>query len=166
MSLLPDTQYSGLRMRRECRECFPCHQLQRKPLVSDPDMHYGTCVMNVPWCMSVSLTRGGGERVPGILGACATRNFAYLVRGPCHDIAYYVTMTNVGYTEIRAPSQYKDLFPGYRNSHYIDNTVVTVFIRWISLFFFVIADKQRHVYQTIKHTFKNNIKQVYIRRCI
>ena len=23
---------------------FPCHQLQRKPLVSDPGMHHGTCV--------------------------------------------------------------------------------------------------------------------------
>ena len=29
---------------------------------------------------------GGGENVPGIHGACATRNFAYLVRGPlCED---------------------------------------------------------------------------------
>ena len=26
------------------------------------------------------LTRGGGENVPGISGACATRNFTYLVR--------------------------------------------------------------------------------------
>ena len=29
-------------MRRECQERFSRHQLQRKPLVSDPDMHYGT----------------------------------------------------------------------------------------------------------------------------
>ena len=28
------------------------------------------------WCMSGSLTRIGGENVPGIPGACATRNFA------------------------------------------------------------------------------------------
>ena len=27
------------------------------------------------------LTRGGGENVPGIPGACATHNFTYLVRG-------------------------------------------------------------------------------------
>ena len=40
------------------------------------------CVTHVPWCMSGSLTRGGGENVPSIPGACATRNFAYLVRGP------------------------------------------------------------------------------------
>ena len=84
MGLLPGTQNCGLRMRRECRERFPRHRLQRKPLVSDPDMHHGTCVAHVPWCMSGSLTRGGGENVPGILGACATHNFAYLVRGPWH----------------------------------------------------------------------------------
>ena len=58
-------------MRRECRERFPRHRLQRKPQVSDPDMHRGTCVTHVPWCMSGSLTSGGGEN-----------NFTYLVRGP------------------------------------------------------------------------------------
>ena len=70
-------------MRRECRERFPRHRLQRKPLVSDPGMHHGTCVTHVPWCNSGSLTRDCGENVPGIPGACATRNFTYLVRGPC-----------------------------------------------------------------------------------
>ena len=50
-------------MRRECRERFPRHRLQRKPLVSDPDMHHGTCVTHVPWCMSGSPTcDGGGKR--------------------------------------------------------------------------------------------------------
>ena len=48
-------------------------------IVSDPDMHHGTCMKHVPWCMSGSLTRCGGENVPG---ACATRNFTYLVRDP------------------------------------------------------------------------------------
>ena len=37
------------------------------------------------WCMdagvAVSFEVGGGENVPGIPGACATRNFTYLVRG-------------------------------------------------------------------------------------
>ena len=28
------------------------------PRVSDPDMHHGTCVTHVPWCMSGSLTSG------------------------------------------------------------------------------------------------------------
>ena len=82
MDLLPDTQNCGLRMPQECRERFPRRRIQRKQLVSDPGRHHGTCVTHVPWCMSGSLTRDGGEIVPGILGACATRNFAYLVRGP------------------------------------------------------------------------------------
>ena len=49
----------------------PPQRFQRKPLVSDPGMHHGTCVTHVPWCMSGSLTRGDGENVPGIPGACA-----------------------------------------------------------------------------------------------
>ena len=50
---------------------FPCRRFQRKPLVSDPGMHHGTCVTHVPWCMSGSLTCGDRENVPGIPGACA-----------------------------------------------------------------------------------------------
>ena len=49
----------------------PRRQFQRKPLVSDPGMHHGTCVTHVPWCMSGSLTCDDGENVPGIPGACA-----------------------------------------------------------------------------------------------
>ena len=60
---------------------FPRHQLEWKPLVNDPCMHHGTCATHVPWCMSGSVTRGGGENVPGIPGACATCNFTYLARG-------------------------------------------------------------------------------------
>ena len=70
-------------MRRACRERFPRHRLHRKLVVSDPSMHHGTCVTHVPWCMSGSLTLGGGENIPGIPGACATPNFTYLARGPC-----------------------------------------------------------------------------------
>ena len=57
--------------------------------VSDPDMHHGTCVTHVPWCMPGSLTSGflwnrrRGKNVPGIPGACATYSFTYLVRDPC-----------------------------------------------------------------------------------
>ena len=50
---------------------FPRRRFQRKPQVSDPDMHHGTCVTHVPWCMSGSRTCGDGENVPGIPGACA-----------------------------------------------------------------------------------------------
>ena len=53
---------------------FPATYFMGKPLVSDHGMHHGTCVTHVSWCMSGSLTRGGGENVPGIPGACATRN--------------------------------------------------------------------------------------------
>ena len=69
-------------MRREYRERFPRNQLQKKPIASDLDMHHGMCVTHVPWCMSGSLTHGGVENVPGIPGACVTRNFTYLERGP------------------------------------------------------------------------------------
>ena len=72
----------SLCMRRECRESFPRHRLQWKPPVSDSSMNHGTCVTHVPWCMSGSLTYAGGEIVPGIPGACATRNYTYLARGP------------------------------------------------------------------------------------
>ena len=84
MGLLPDMSNCGLRMRRECRGRFPNHRLQRKPLVNDPSMHHATCVTHVPWCMSGSLTRDGREIVPGIPGACTTRNTTYLTGGPLH----------------------------------------------------------------------------------
>ena len=80
----PLTKYVWLLVAHapEYRERFPRHQLQRKPLVSDPGMQHGTCVTHVPWCMSGSLTHDGRENVPGIPGACATCNSTYLVRGP------------------------------------------------------------------------------------
>ena len=40
-----------------------------------------TCITAHTW-LAVSFEVGGGENVPGIPGACATRNFMYLVRGP------------------------------------------------------------------------------------
>ena len=80
--LLPDTQNYRLRMRRECRERFPRHR----------GLAIQTCITARAWrtcrdaCrdrqLAVSLEVGDGENVPGIPGACTTRNFAYLVRGP------------------------------------------------------------------------------------
>ena len=57
------------------------------PRVNNSDMHHGTWVTHVPWCMSGSLTcgflwsrwRGTRSRHSG---ACSTHNFTYLVRGP------------------------------------------------------------------------------------
>ena len=65
---------------------FPRRRLQRKPLISDPGMHHGTCVTHVPWCMSGSLTCGDGENVPGIPGACAPAILRIWQRGPCHNM--------------------------------------------------------------------------------
>ena len=68
----------------------------RKPLVSDPGMHHGTCVTHVSWFVSGSLTRGDGENVPDIPGACRTQTFAYLVRGPC-SVARTMTIYWMGW---------------------------------------------------------------------
>ena len=67
---------------------FPAADFQGNRQVSYPGMHHGTCVTHVPWCMSGSLTSGGGENVPGIPGACATFNFTYLARGPWTDVCF------------------------------------------------------------------------------
>ena len=60
----------------------PSVDFQRKPPVSDPGKHHGTCVTHVPWCMSGPLTCGCRENVPGIPQRMRTRNFTYLARGP------------------------------------------------------------------------------------
>ena len=57
-----------------------------KPLISDIGMHHDTCVTHVPRCMSGSLIRGGRENIPG---ACAFRNFAYLVKSPWISIFHH-----------------------------------------------------------------------------
>ena len=64
--------------------------------LNDPDMHHGTCVTRVPWCMLGSLTSGfilsrWRENVPGIPGASATRNFTYLVRGPFVKMRWHIS---------------------------------------------------------------------------
>ena len=45
---------------------------------------------HVLWCISGSLTHGGGENVPGIPGACANCNSTYLVRGPWNFISLVI----------------------------------------------------------------------------
>ena len=78
-------------MRRGCRERFPCHQLQRKPLFSDPGMHH----VWRSWCMSGPLTCSGGKNVPGIPGECATPNFTYRLRGPFKIISNFVLPSTI-----------------------------------------------------------------------
>ena len=78
-SSIPSLQWASYQIRKiagcacagNAGNVFPRRRLQKKPLVSDPGMHHGTCVTHVTWCMSGSLNRGGGENVPGIPGACA-----------------------------------------------------------------------------------------------
>ena len=48
--------------------------------VSDPDMHRGTCVTHVPWCMQGSLT--SGFLWSRWRGKCAIHNLTHLARGP------------------------------------------------------------------------------------
>ena len=64
-------------------ETFSRQWLQRNPLVSDPGMHQGTCVTHVPWYMSGSLTRAGGENVPGIILCLMTSIPGWLIRAYC-----------------------------------------------------------------------------------
>ena len=61
----PLARYVKLRVAHapECPQRFPRHRLKRKPLLSDPGMHHGTCVTHMPWCMLGSLTlRWQGKR--------------------------------------------------------------------------------------------------------
>ena len=72
---------------RKIAGCACARNVSPPPWVNDPDIHHGTCVTHVPWCISESLTSGFlwsrcWENVPGIPGTCVTRNFMYLVRGP------------------------------------------------------------------------------------
>ena len=81
MGLLRDTSNNGLRMHRECLGRFSRHRLQRKSLVSA--LHASRHVRHARVVMHVGIANPRcGENVPGIPGACATRNFPYLVRGP------------------------------------------------------------------------------------
>ena len=41
------------------------------------------------------LSRSGEENIPGIPGACATRNFTYLARGPCSSYCGSTTDTRL-----------------------------------------------------------------------
>ena len=78
-------------MHWECWECYLRQRLKRKPLVNDPGMHHGKC-RDSCWA---SLTRGGGENVPSIPGACAAHNFTYLARGPWRNHQWIYNLTKI-----------------------------------------------------------------------
>ena len=56
---------------------FPRRRFQRKPLVSVPGMHHGTCVTHIAYLR----WRGKRSRHSRRM---RTPNFAYLARGPCY----------------------------------------------------------------------------------
>ena len=60
---------------------FPVTDFKGKPLVSDPDMHHGTCVTDVQWCISGSLTLGGGGKRSWHCRRMRNLQYTYLVRG-------------------------------------------------------------------------------------
>ena len=64
---------------RNARNAFPATAFNGNRGLAIPVRITARAWPHVPWCMSGSLTCGGGENVPG---ACATRNFTYLSRGP------------------------------------------------------------------------------------
>ena len=64
------------------------------PRVSHPDLHQGSSVTHVPWCMPGSLTSGflwsqWWGNVPDIPGVNAACNITYLVRGPYNHITTF-----------------------------------------------------------------------------
>ena len=80
------------------------------PRVSDPDIHHGTCVTHVPWCMSGSLTSG-------FLGSRRWGKPSRRMRNP----QFYVS----GKRSMKYTQRYAQYIP--RN---IYTTVCTVYIPW------------------------------------
>ena len=66
-------------MRRECLERFPRHRGLAIPTCTCRDVFQDRK-------LAVSFEMGPGENATGIPGACATRSFTYLVRGPSHTV--------------------------------------------------------------------------------
>ena len=98
------------------------------PRVSNPDMHHGTCVTHVPWCMSGSLTSGflwsrwRGKRYRH--SRCMrTPNFPYLARGP------YTTTKRAKWRKMRLqyhePSQVR-FTPSFHCCNQISNEIYKI----------------------------------------
>ena len=83
MGLLPDMQNIWLRMHRECRERFPLDRGLAIPICITARALRTCCDECRDRQLADFFEVGGGENVPGIHGACATRNSTYLVGGPC-----------------------------------------------------------------------------------
>ena len=162
MGLLPDTQTCVLRMRRECRERFPRPLAQRKPLVSDPYMHHGTCVMHVPWCMSGLLTRGDGENVPGIPGTFATCNCTYLVRGPWGQMNLMSSLISFNVAKQKPPCADIDLICWF--VFFLRNNIVSI---WT---LFRLCLRNAHTFikltQNRRHFINNIFKCIFVMKML
>ena len=74
-----------------------CHQLQRKPLVSDPSMHHCTCITHVSWCMPGSLIRGGGKNFPAYLAHVQPAILPIWQEAHCHvNICWHPSIQEAG----------------------------------------------------------------------
>ena len=109
-------------MRRECRERFPHHRLQRKTLVSDPGVHDAR---------AVKLTRCGMENFPGIPGACATRNFTYVVRPMVWNLSHKLVIVVVIFSEENKwlynrsnLRPFTSIYPKYKSQLRLDHTFI------------------------------------------
>ena len=144
MDLLPDTQNCGLRMRRECRERFPFYRTQRIPLVSDPGIHHGTCLMHVPWCVSRSLTADSRKTFP------ATHNVTYLLRGPWYEWRYpsvsrsllEITQNNTAQIWTTSTSQSRSSYVVNRSEEWD----ISIYIACSKLAIDAIIDSKTHIH--------------------
>ena len=73
---------AGCGCARNAGNVLPATDSKGNRLLAIPVCIAARAVTHVPWCKSGWLNPGGGESVPGIAGACATRNVAYLIKGP------------------------------------------------------------------------------------
>ena len=91
------------------------------PPISDPDMHHGTRVKHVPWYMPGSLTNGllwsrWRRKCSRHSGACATRNFGYLVRGPLIRLCKCLSQSIVGANQMSIKIQKISFNNEYKNA--------------------------------------------------
>ena len=86
-------------------------RVKRKPLISDPGIHHGTCVTHMPWCIAGSVTRGSrGKRSKHFLRMC---NPQFYVSGkrPIQG-SIYITLLKIYYQ----PNG-KSWYTNYINAH-------------------------------------------------
>ena len=97
---------------------FPRDRLQRKPLVSDPNMHHGTCITHLPWCMSGSLTRGRGKTFPAFPAHAHPQFYVSGKRPIMWTLQLYVYIDSIGvrYRFVYALNQWETTLQGTQYS--------------------------------------------------